>query len=121
MPDISKNLKINIEILSDTLFIDINSIDNDKLKEYATHFMEALNYLENQNYQKIVDILTPIRNVFNRKIDNFKIELLLGFALFKIDDLSSARECWYKALQYNPNNKDVKLYLEVIDEIYKYD
>ena len=63
-------MKVNVEILKDSIYFDIKSIDDEELKKCATLFMDAVNHFKNEEYKESAIILEKIKGSFKRRHDN---------------------------------------------------
>ncbi len=77
----------------------------DKFREMNDKYFEAASSFKKGNYDKSIDLLLPLVNRYNRKIDNFNVLNLLGHCFYKLDKFDKAMEHFEVALSLNPEDK----------------
>jgi len=78
---------------------------SDKFREMNKSYFEAASSFKKNNYEQSIELLKPLVNMYNRKIDNFNVLNLLGHCCYKSNKFTTAMEYWEIALSLNPEDR----------------
>jgi tetratricopeptide (TPR) repeat protein len=95
--------------------IDEAILELEKALKFAPNFHDIRTllgemYIKKGDYSEAKEVL---KEVLTRSGDFVPAAVKLGFCYYKQDDKEMAREIWKKALELDPKNKSLKMYLDL--------
>jgi serine phosphatase RsbU (regulator of sigma subunit) len=101
-------IHLDLSSLDDRFFHEIEATNDDTIRAKLKSLHKALDLFNAGDFEKSTELLTGLKNGFNRKDDNFRVYNLLAYNWYRQDDMKKAIKYWQKALVFRPNDRVIE-------------